>query len=73
MIESELDVSAKEHHKNSTQRHLLGIISLPILCDITGIQDVSSSSPEYRTIPPNEFLDQYPLPTNARVLFFVNR
>ena len=27
LIELECDVSAKEHHKNNTDRHLLGIIS----------------------------------------------
>ena len=30
LIESELDRSAKEHHKDNTHRHLLGIISIPI-------------------------------------------
>ena len=79
LIESEFAVSAKENHKNSTDRHFHGIISQPILSDIAAIQDVSSFSPEYditkvlnkpclkyhaKTM--NEFLDQYPLRTNAR-------
>ena len=69
LIELELSVSAKEHCKNNTDQHLLGIIRQPIVSDIAGIQDVLSYSPEYdittvykkpyfkyHAIPLNEFL-----------------